>query len=69
MSGAWRRAGFRKGLDGRRTPKFLRSVTRDNAPPDAKPLVVGSASPIYIRKVIHLLLVIRENVKFQVAYF
>jgi len=39
VSGAWRRAGFRKGLDGRRTPKVLRSVPRDNAPPDAKPLV------------------------------
>ena len=39
VSGAWRRAGFHKGSDGRRTPKFLRSVARDNAPPDAKPLV------------------------------
>ena len=35
------RAGFRKRSDGRRTPKFLRSVSRDNAPPDAKPLVSG----------------------------
>ena len=39
VSGAWRRAGFNKGSDGRRTSKILRSVPRDNAPPDAKPLV------------------------------
>ena len=36
VSGAWRRAGFHKGSDGRRTPKILRGVPRDNAPPDAK---------------------------------
>ena len=36
------RAGFHKGSDGSKTPKILQSVTRDNAPPDAKPLVVGS---------------------------
>ena len=42
VSGAWRRAGFHKGSDGRRTPKILRSVPRDSAPPDAKPLVSSS---------------------------